>query len=77
MIKFPQGSYVDKAIEKRCKVWYRKWRYDLKQKAYANHKTVADRRNNPPNEVDPDEWKWLVDYWEGQKFRVKLNLLMI
>lgn len=53
MFKLPQGSFVDKAIAKRYKVWYRKWQYDLKQKAYANHKTVADRRNSPRNEVDP------------------------
>ena len=44
--------------------------YDLKQKAYTNYTTVADRRDNPPKEVDPDQWKWLVNYWDSDKFRV-------
>jgi len=70
MFKLPQGCHVDNAIERRCKVWYRKWRYDLKQKAYTNYTTVADRRDNPPKEVDPDQWKWLVNYWDSDKFRV-------
>ena len=47
MFKWPQGSNVDRAIERRSKVWYRKWRYDLRQKAYADFVTVDDRRRNP------------------------------
>ena len=76
MFKFPQGSHVDKVIEKRCKIWYRKWRYDLKQKAYKQYEIVADRHDNPPKEVDAEDWKWLVDYWDSTKSRVRLKLIV-
>ena len=70
MFKFREGCHVERAIERRCKVCYRKWRYDLKQKAYNDYATVADKRANPPKEVDPEQWKWLVNYWDSEKFRV-------
>ena len=54
MFKLPEGCHVERAIERRCKVWYRKWHYDLKQKAYNDYAAVADRRANPPKEVDPE-----------------------
>ena len=77
MFKWPQGSHVDRAIERRCKVWYRKWHYDLRQKAYADFATVDDRRKNPPKEVDPEQWKWLVNYWDSEKFRVRRRTLIV
>ena len=55
MFQLPQGCHVNKAIDRRCKVWYRKRRYDLKQKVYTNNTKVPDRRDNPPKEVDPDQ----------------------
>lgn len=70
MFKLPEGCHVERAIERRCKVWYRKWRYDLNQKAYNDYVTFAYRHANPPKEVDPEQWKWLVNYWDSEKFRV-------
>ena len=51
MFKLPEGCHVGRAIEWHCKVWYRKCRYDLKQKAYNDCATVADRRANPSKEL--------------------------
>ena len=74
MFKLPQACHVDKAIEHCYKVWYRKWRYDLKQKAYTNYTTVANRQDNLPKEVDTDQWKWLINYRDSNTFSVSLRL---
>ena len=75
MFKWPQGSHVDRAIERRCKVWYRKWRYGLKQKAYADFATVDDHCTNPLKKVEPEQWKWLVNDWDTDKFRIRSRTL--
>ena len=74
MFKLPQGCHVERAIERRCKVWYRKWRYDLRQKAYNDYATVVDCRDNPPKEAVPEQWKLLVNYWDSDKFRAHVRL---
>ncbi|VFQ95815.1 unnamed protein product [Cuscuta campestris] len=69
LFKLPEGRHVEKTIKRRANTWYRKWRYDLRKKAYSDHPTVAGRLANCPSEVDPEEWKWLVTYWDREKFR--------
>ncbi|RAL47089.1 hypothetical protein DM860_013983 [Cuscuta australis] len=32
---------------------------------------VAGRLANCPSEVYPEEWKWLVSYWDSEKFRLQ------
>jgi len=48
---------------------------DLRQKVYDDFATVDDHRKNPPKEVDPEQWKWLVNYWDSEKFRVRWRTL--
>ena len=57
MFKWPQHSHVDKQIKRCCKVLYRKCCHDLKQKEHTNYATIDDHHENPPKEVDPEQWK--------------------
>ena len=77
MFKWPQDSHVDRAIERRYKVWYGRWHYDLKQKTCTDCAMVDDRRNNPSKEVDLEQWKWLVNYWDTEKFSVRSSIFFI
>ncbi|XP_065873902.1 uncharacterized protein [Euphorbia lathyris] len=48
---------------------YRNWRYNLR-KIYRKFKTDQERLSNCLDDVDLDDWKWLVEqYWGSSKFR--------
>ncbi|XP_055962183.1 uncharacterized protein LOC126680194 isoform X2 [Mercurialis annua] len=76
MYVFPEGSYVDRAVRNVLMRSLRTWRYNLRKSYYRKYKTDKERLSHCPPEVDPEDWKWLVEHWGTQKFRNLSETLM-
>jgi hypothetical protein len=54
---------------------YRGWRCTL-HSTYKAYKTDEERRANRPEDVDPGEWDYLIEYFgSDQKFQVCISYL--
>ncbi|XP_020092838.1 uncharacterized protein LOC109713250 [Ananas comosus] len=45
------------------------WRYRLYRFHYKKYKTDEQRRAHCPNDIDQEDWNWLINYWSDPKFK--------
>ncbi|WCJ26290.1 hypothetical protein M5689_008120 [Euphorbia peplus] len=66
----PDEAHVDEAIRLMLMGRYRDWRYRLREKHYLKFNTDKERLANCPKQIDPNQWKWLVEqHWGTKRFR--------
>ncbi|WCJ29126.1 hypothetical protein M5689_010782 [Euphorbia peplus] len=68
MYAFPNGAHVTHALREFFMCRLRGWRYNLR-KVYQKCTTDKERLSKCPSDIDPEKWKWLVNYWGTDKFR--------
>ncbi|XP_021767737.1 TPR-containing protein DDB_G0280363-like [Chenopodium quinoa] len=61
------GADVTDALSFQCSMLYKHWRFRLKEKYFRN-KSIADAINSIPDNIDANQWTWLVcEYWNDEK----------
>uniref|UniRef100_A0A803N837 Uncharacterized protein n=1 Tax=Chenopodium quinoa TaxID=63459 RepID=A0A803N837_CHEQI len=61
------GADVTDALSFQCSMLYKHWRFRLKEKYFRN-KSIADAINSRPDNIDANQWTWLVcEYWNDEK----------
>lgn len=61
------------AIAEDMKCRYYRWLYTLHQK-FIQHATMAKTLAHPPKSIVVDDWKYLINLWESDKWMVCLIL---
>ncbi|KAK3231840.1 hypothetical protein Dsin_003721 [Dipteronia sinensis] len=72
--KLSTEPHVDVAIEEDMKQRYTRWRYTLHQ-MFIECQTVEQTLANPHVEVDVDDWKYLVELWQDESWKDKMDRL--
>uniref|UniRef100_A0A803N6M1 Uncharacterized protein n=1 Tax=Chenopodium quinoa TaxID=63459 RepID=A0A803N6M1_CHEQI len=61
------GADVTDALSFQCSMLYKHWRFRLKEQYFRN-KSIADAINSRPDNIDANQWTWLVcEYWNDEK----------
>ena len=70
------GVDVTEALSFQCSMLYKHWRFRLKEQ-YFRKKSIADAINSKPDNIDANQWTWLVcEYWNDEKQKVKFHLTL-
>lgn len=67
----PDEAHVLGVVVQQLRDHFNAWRYRLYKFHYKRYKTDEQRRAHCPEDIDQEDWNWLINYWNDPKFKVR------
>nr|CAD1833536.1 unnamed protein product [Ananas comosus var. bracteatus] len=65
----PDEAHVLGVVVQQLRNHFNAWRYRLYKFHYKRYKTDEQRRAHCPEDIDQEDWNWLINYWNNPKFK--------